>query len=135
MRPEFVHQATAQHRQKHFTLVIVPHGPAELFVRHSRVVFDGAPQIGQLLALDDAEDSVVDVLPPDHAGTVFRIVQQIADEFPQLAVAPVLFPAPAAAAAAARTRAAAGLVGRRARPAHSLQQAGRVVRTVGHHLR
>lgn len=136
VRAEFVHQTAAQHGQEHFAFVVVPlnsekmpilnvgvlislffrwcvllpHCPAKFFVRHARIVLDGAPQVGQLLALNDAENAVVDVLPADHAGTVFGIVKKIADEFPQLSVASILLPP-----------SVVGFVARR--PAHTFQTA------------
>ncbi len=64
-----------------------PHGSAEFLVGHAGVVLDGAPEAGQVLALDDAEDALVDVLPAHHARAVLGFVQQVADELPQFAVA------------------------------------------------
>lgn len=39
--------------------------------------------------MNDAEDALVDVLPAHHARTVQGVVQQVAYEFPQFAVAAV----------------------------------------------
>ena len=76
----------------------IPHGSTQLFVSHARVILQLAPESGQVLTLDDAKDSFLDVLPAYHRRAVFGVVQQIADELPEFAVAAVGLASPAATA-------------------------------------
>jgi glycerol-3-phosphate dehydrogenase len=63
-----------------------PHCSAKLLVVHGRVFPPVTPQSGDLFTADKAEDTIVVVIPTDETRAVLRLLEQITDELPQLAI-------------------------------------------------
>lgn len=72
-----------------------PERSAELFVGHLFVSFSFAPEFRNLFGVDDQEDALFPVLPPDQffpgsptSGGVIVVLKKFTDEFPQVVTFP-----------------------------------------------
>ena len=63
---------------------VLPECAAEFLIVHGWAVFLGAPHSGDLVRLDNAEDSLGSILPLDQPWIVIRVVQQFEQELPQV---------------------------------------------------
>lgn len=61
-----------------------PHGAAEFFICHTGVLLLLAPHLSHGLRLEELEDTLVAVLPLHQTLVLFRVNQDIPDEFPQV---------------------------------------------------
>lgn len=73
------------HFQKDPYMYYLPHSTAELFIRHSWILFAVAPKASHFIRLDKFENAILSALPTDHARISGRVKEEITDELPQLA--------------------------------------------------
>lgn len=89
--PKLIHQSPAVHALQDVTLIIIPHGAAQLLVSHAAVLLLLAPHLRHGLGLEELEDPLPAVLPLQQTVVLLGVDEDVPDELPQVSAAGGVF--------------------------------------------
>lgn len=81
---KLVNQSLAIDFGKDAALIVVAKCTAHCLVVHVRLIFVHAPQLWNSLRVDKLEDAFITIRPLDETWTVFTILKELQQEFPQV---------------------------------------------------